>query len=1120
MDNRLALDPRQSVVVEACAGSGKTWLLVSRVVRLLLEGVPPGEILAITFTRKAAQEMQARLRDWLYELASKNDEYVREFLIERGVSDVEAALPRARLLYQQFLHARPSITISTFHGWFMQILQRAPLSSGSAVQLVEQTTELWKEAWQTFLDELHGNPDSVTAQSMMVLFGEPGLANTQALLRNFADKRSEWWAYTAGQGEGALEFALQNLRMEFDVDMDSDPLAELFEQAHFAADVYALSRLLNASSAQEARAARLIVPLDGMQSVAQRFDLLWEEFFTKKNEPRSIKANKGQDGSQLGQAVELVREQLLFAYNRLQAQAIYRFNEHAMRCGVALLETYQELKQRQQKLDFGDLEWRVCQLLDESDHAEYMQYKLDSRYRHVLLDEFQDTNPLQWQILQSWFAASRAVDSPPAVFVVGDPKQSIYRFRRADARLFGVVREFLEHNYQAVHLKKNETRRNAPAVLDAVNGVFDGLPEYDGFERHLAHQQSLPGYVEVLPLAELSDIASAEKAGMHLRNPLLMAYPDDDEGAREIEAAQFAEKIAGIAGLWQIHDKGKVRPAQFSDVMVLVRRRTHLRVYENALRRASVPFLTSRRGGLLDTLEASDMQALLSFMITPFADLALAQTLRTPIFSCSDEDMMLLAGTSGKGQGSSGGGEIAPCTLSLAPQTSWWRCLKLLVENGAASPALQRAHRLLQGWILLADKLPVHDLLDRIYFEGDAQHRYAAAVPEVMRATVLANLQAFLEIALNVDAGRYPSLPGFLRELAGLREASDNESPSEGKVSQAGNAVRIYTVHESKGLEAPVVWLLDANAKPPADKGYDALVDWPTDEKRPSHFSLYADKASRGQVRGHYFEQEARLAQREDLNLLYVAMTRACQVLMVSGSGAPLEGQWYQRIAGVVDGAVENPLLPPENASLQSFAQQPAGQSCAGNHLHSGAQAPVPCDSAVSIRNPQSVDERLRNAQPTGMRKAAMNDAQRNGVWLHGLLEHLTLVPKHSLLPQAGERDALQRKLNIPSERMDELWQQAQAVLNSPALARFFNAQYYLSASNEVAYVNASGQLRRIDRLVEFEEELWVLDYKTGNDVQSFAAQLAEYRTAMQAVYPHKPVRCAVIFADGKLTEV
>ena len=124
MNNQKALDPQNSVVVEACAGSGKTWLLVSRIVRLLLDGVQPGEILAITFTRKAAQEMQARLRDWLYDLATKDDDFVRQFLRERAIAedDLAAMLSKARGLYQQFLLAQPALTINTFHGWFMQIV--------------------------------------------------------------------------------------------------------------------------------------------------------------------------------------------------------------------------------------------------------------------------------------------------------------------------------------------------------------------------------------------------------------------------------------------------------------------------------------------------------------------------------------------------------------------------------------------------------------------------------------------------------------------------------------------------------------------------------------------------------------------------------------------------------------------------------------------------------------------------------------------------------------------------------------------------------------------------------------------------------------------------------------
>ena len=1073
MDNCAALDPKHSVVVEACAGSGKTWLLVSRVVRLLLDGVPPGEILAITFTRKAAQEMQARLRDWLYELASADDDHVREFLRQREVdeADIERLLPRARSLYQQFLLAQPNITISTFHGWFMQVLQRAPLNAGMAggVQLVEQTSALRDEAWKTMLDKLHSHPESSEAQSMLALFGELGLSSTEQLLFNFLAKRSEWWAYGAGQAD-PLAFALDSLRAELGVDMEFDPVADWGMCGNVEESFYAFSRQFAAggTETQQRNASELERAWTDAAPEA-RFDAVTPLLYTKAGEPRSIKPTKKQNA----EAFLLTRVALFASLQEvrdtLAEQQAYRMNEHALRCGVALLDSYQALKQRQQMLDFGDLEWRVCQLLNDSDHAEYLQYKLDSRYSHVLLDEFQDTNPLQWQILQSWFAAADAVDSRPTVFVVGDPKQSIYRFRRADARLFGVVRGFLQRHYGAHHLTQNMTRRNAPAVLDAVNGVFDGLLEYEGYERHGAHQATLPGYVEVLPLCAMPESEKEAEGGMlTLRDPLTEPREEREESARELEAQQFAAKVGEIVGRWQVSDEGEVRPAEYSDIMVLVRRRTHLKTYEHALRSRGIPFLTSRRGGLLETLEASDIQALLTFLITPFADLQLAHALRTPMFSCSDEDLMALAHSGEEG--------------------SWWVCLQRGVESGAASPHLQRAHRLLQGWLKLADKLPVHDLLDRIYFEGDVQSRYAAAVPEAMRATVLANLQAFIEIALNVDAGRYPSLPGFLRELAELRRADDSESPDEGKVAHAGNALRIYTVHESKGLEAPIVWLLDTNAKPPVDRGYDVLLDWPTASPRPAHFSLYGDKASRGPTRERYFEQEAQLAQREDLNLLYVAMTRAKQALLVSGCGEIIEGLWYERIANAMSLIAENPLLAASSASVHAAVQQ----------------------SEVSV------DIRLTQPLPTGSRKAATSAQQQRGIWLHALMQHL--LPPGDVVDEAD----LRQRCGIPESEFDALLGQAHSLLAQPHLQRYFDPQHYCRACNEMPYVDAQGELKRIDRLVEFDGEVWVLDYKlgSGEDAARYRVQLEEYRSAMRAVYAGTPVRCALVFADGTLQEM
>ncbi|MEQ1533756.1 MAG: UvrD-helicase domain-containing protein, partial [Sideroxydans sp.] len=885
MTNHLALDPHRSVVVEACAGSGKTWLLVSRIVRLLLDGAQPSQILAITFTRKAAQEMQARLQEWLRDLAMKDEQWVRTFFAERGIttlSDEQVAL--ARSLYSTVLLAQPAITISTFHGWFMQVMQRAPLNADvmHGMTLLERAGAEQDEAWEALLEKMLKQSDGADALHMQWLFDECGLFTTRKLLFNFLGKRAEWWAYTQGQKD-VLTFALENLRNDLDVDLGFDAVADWGMCGNNEEAFFAFVRQLasNGTEVQQGKASELGQAWTDADAEA-RFDAVQPLLFTQAGEPRSFKPTKNQDKEAFPITCAALFDTLQAVRDTQAEQQAYRLNEAVLHCGMAFLERYQALKSQKQQMDFSDLEWQLCRLLQQSEHAETMQYKLDSRYRHVLLDEFQDTNSLQWQILRAWFDAAVAVESQPTVFVVGDPKQSIYRFRRADARLFGVAREYLQEYFNAETLGNSLTRRNSQPVVDAVNAVFREQPDGFEFVEHQTHQTELPGHVLVLPLSAALPLPQAGEGrgedlseALILRNPITTPREEAEDGARHIEAVQFADQLKTIVSDWSVNDEGKVRRATYGDIMVLVRSRTHLAVYEEALRAKHIPFISSRRGGLLDTLEAEDVQALLMFLITPFADLALAQVLRTPIFACSDADLM---------------------SLATGEKTSWWQRLQQLSEP---SSTLKRALELLQRWLALADKLPVHDLLDRIYFEGDVVARYSAVLPNEIRAKVTANLHAFMEIALSVDAGRYPSLPRFLQELSELRDSND-DAPDEGKLGTAGDAVRIYTVHESKGLEAPIVWLLDANAEKKNRDGNDVILDWPTHEAHPLHFSLYTDQASRGKKRAPLFELDAAQQAREEMNLLYVAMTRAQQALIVSGNQGAKETKqitWYGRIA-------------------------------------------------------------------------------------------------------------------------------------------------------------------------------------------------------------------------------
>jgi ATP-dependent helicase/nuclease subunit A len=1122
---RRALGPAASAAIEACAGSGKTWLLVSRIVRLLLADAAPSQILAITFTRKAAQEMAARLREWLYELATAADEDVLRFLGERGVAEEDAArlLPRARRLYEQVLTAQPPITIATFHAWFLQLLRRAPLDAGALgdAALVEQTAALMDEAWELFATRLQLEPESPAARGLDRLFRDCGLFNTRRLLLRFLHHRADWWAYTRAQKD-AIEFALSRIREEMAVAPGADLIGPLFADAAFARGVGEYASLLARNTKTDQECARRLTA--ALAEPARLFDALCAAALTDEGALKSRKASAAQS-ARLGMADEArlldlharLGARVLEVSGQLTDQASYRFNEAALRCGVALLEAYQRAKRERQVIDYGDIEWHSWDLVSESDHAVYMHCKLDSRYRHVLLDEFQDTNPLQWLTLKSWLAAATAADARPTVFMVGDPKQSIYRFRRADARLFRQAADYLEAEFGAARLSQEESRRCPPALIDVVNQLFRAEAEFAGFEPHVAHFVKR-GRVEVLPLARADapqtpdarrqtpdaegpkdgSPSAIDRAAIDLRDPLTTPLADEEDRRREREAEMLVEKLGAILGSWRVatdrEGGAAARPVEPRDVMILTRRRTHLAVYERALRQARIPFVTSRQGGLLDTLEAKDIVALLEFLVAPFGDLKLAHALRSPIFGCSDEDLAAVAGAGGQGDG-------------------WWQRLQRAAADG--SPALRRAHALLAQWLERAGRLPVHDQLDRIYFEGDVLRRYAAAVPEAMRDPVCANLQAFIQRALDTDSGRYPSLPRFLHELTDLREAPIEEAPDEGIVGDAGNAVRIDTVHGAKGLEAPIIWLIDAAAGPDAGRGYDALVDWPPAAEAPRRFSLWPKKDGRSAAQRAAAAAEERLAARESLNLLYVAMTRAQQALIVSGSeaGRAQPGSWYEKVRAAVRAAEGVAAGADDMSTTVTHGDDLAAPRAAAR---ADARA-VPRAADEGMRT----DPRLNAPLPTGARSPLLaRRAARYGTQFHALMERLTGGA-------AGGREAVQREMELSEREFEPLWEQAQRVLAAPALARFFDPAQFKRAANEVSYMIETGEVRRIDRLVEFADEMWVLDYKTGDArsadpllLEQYRAQVADYCAAMRRLYSRQRVHGAIVFADGEVMEV
>jgi ATP-dependent helicase/nuclease subunit A len=1088
---KAALDPARSVVVEACAGSGKTWLLVSRILRLLLAGAAPLSILAITFTRKAAEEMKARLMQWLEFLATASDADARQFLHERALQDgeIDALLPRARQLFTEVAFATPHIGISTFHGWFQQLLSAAPIGMSAAdATIAESESTLLNEAWLMLAESLNRDEESSAAEALNRLFAEWGLKSTKDVLWNFVKRRAEWRAYAGGTlhvdttndaDPDLIEAALARWRAEWRIDLDANPVEDWASNASVEASIRAIIRGVTSAPKMTEAALKWPPVLEAALKIAdakEKFAKLRAVFLTDKNTQR-VKESGWAEKAGAQDYFQTVCASIGAVLDALTNQEIYAYNRDALIVGTALLKKYEDLKTDQRAIDFADLEWRAFSLLTESEHAETMQYRLDQRYRHILLDEFQDTNPIQWQCLTAWLTASVGADNRPTVFMVGDPKQAIYRFRRTDARLFQIAKKYFAEHFDANIFALNRTRRNAPAVVDFVNHIFGNEPLFEGFAEHETENEGLHGEVVVLPKFVPTKLEPAANK-IELRDSLTTPLADEEEDRFALEAEALALAISNAVGQLRINEShdGKIieRSARYSDFMVLFRRRAPLAAFERALRDARIPYVGARPGGLMAALEVNDMVALLTFLSSPNDDLALAQVLKSPLFNASDEVLL----------------SIRFCKY----EGTWWQRLQLIKTTET-----EIAAKKLNAWLQAMDTLPVHDLLDRIFHEADVLNAYARAVPEMMRASVIANLNAFMALALEVDSGRFPSLTRFLNELKRFHALPDNEAPDVGavlddsveetEIDSSINAVRLMTIHAAKGLESPIVWLIDADNVSNKTDSHTVLSDWQPDDAAPRHFSFWATKALAGKDRAAILEVEANVDAREKLNLLYVAATRAKQYLVVSGTArktAQDAVSWHDRALAVNTASEDSWPL----AAQQRMAMNESGQISSNAQPHTTTAWMLPMGTRAFL--------------------VASDPKREKGIEIHAALEAMA-QEKTTSSANAKRSKLFSADITVAAKK----------ILDAPKLQRFFDNQQFIAAHNEIEIamqLNGELVIQRIDRLVEFEREVWVLDYKTGDaNIAFHEAQIAAYCDAIKPLYKNKTVRGAVIDLMGEL---
>jgi ATP-dependent helicase/nuclease subunit A len=499
------------------------------------------------------------------------------------------------------------------------------------------------------------------------------------------------------------------------------------------------------------------------------------------------------------------------------------------------------------------------------------------------------------------------------------------------------------------------------------------------------------------------------------------------------------------------------------------------------------------------------MVALLSILITPGDDLALAQVLRSPVYGLSDRDLL---------------------TLMTAKQAQEIHSLWQLIS----SPEHPRHHIYsdIAGWAELAKKLPVHDLLDHIYSQGQIRLRYARSAPILQRDQMLSNLDAFLSLALNLDGGRYPSLSRFINELKRIKRGAEEESPDEGESSgededdetseTSEKRVKVLTIHAAKGLEYRFVFLMNTNTNNSGRDNVGVLMSWLPGSDAPDHISPIFSAKPKDPAREFLREQEEQIAQIENWNLLYVALTRAKEAVYISGSAnkgdskseiAIAKNSWYDRMARA---GVE---LMPEVPDLSIILADQNSLSANNDIEQSFA------DFNVLWRGNRDVNIRF-DEELVGIEQQNMIDL---GVAFHAVMEHVMRagISDSSHVPSVKE---IVSWLNINPELAPEARRCALNVLNSAKTQNFFFDPGIQESWEELDVADPNGRLLRIDRLIELPSELIILDYKLSIPDPSselfakYDSQMSTYRECVAKLRPDKPVKSYLLGANGDVLEL
>ncbi|WP_375260772.1 double-strand break repair helicase AddA [Palleronia sp.] len=1073
-----AARPDRSTWLSANAGSGKTRVLTDRVARLLLAGVQPQNILCLTYTKAAASEMQNRLFETLGRWAMMPDAALFSALETLGADPAEADLSRARRLFAQAIETPGGLRIQTIHSFCAVLLRRFPLEAQVSPRFTEMDDRAAAQLREACLEAVaEAEPDLF--RQVVAMTGA-----VDDLVSGIVAARDAF----APVDEAGLRKVL-DLRAD---DSLESLLASVFDPSTEALLRRVAQGMTSGGKTDQAAAPRLAAltapfgaaALDVLEDICLYGTGAKEPFGAKcgKFPTKAVRTALADDCDALDELMERVAEARATRLSLAVLDRSLTLNRFAQ----AVLTRYARAKQARGWLDFDDLILGARDLLTQKAVADWVLYRLDGGIDHILVDEAQDTSPVQWTVIGALareFAAGhgRRESGERTIFVVGDKKQSIYSFQGADPEGFDRMHDYFAEQLGRDALQRLELQhsfRSAPAVLGAVDAVFAaGL---GGPVQHHAFRAAMPGRVDLWPMTE----GDPEGDPPDWENPV--DSPDPESAVSRI-AGQIARAVKGMIDRGETipdrKDPSRRRPVKAGDVLILVRSRSG--VFHPLIRACKAAGLDIAGADVLtleDDLAVRDILSLLKFLALEKDDLSLAEALRSPLFGLSEGDLYHLAH-----------GRKGPL----------WDVL--MHSSHAATVAILHD---LRG---KADYLRPYELIDRLLVRHGGRARLIGRLGVESEDAI----NALLGQALDYERTDVPSLTGFLAWFEA--ETVRIKRQAEG----AGERLRVMTVHGAKGLEAPVVILADTTKPPRNDaarfvKMPDGPVIWsPAKDARPPALAATTEALA-----------AADAAERD--RLLYVAMTRAESWLICCGpSTTRPAGTWYETLeagmAALPTTEVETEAGPGRRFQVNDWTAPAAVESApsaAGTVGELAAwfdEAPAAPPASAAFVSPSGLGGAKALPGEVLAEDVDEDEATARGSRIHLLLEHLPIDAPDTWVDRAAR--LLAADTSTPGQIADAL-DEARRVLGAPELRDLF-AQPALKEVELVAPLPSGDRLLgAVDRLIVASDSVLAIDYKSNRIVpatpdavpEGLLRQMGAYAHALAAIYPGRRVETAILW--------